>query len=80
MLAFVDPAPGAEGALAQLVGDALSFSGLEAASLDVAFFRATDPICARLARVGLRFDLPEVVAPPERAAPGSDPDKPPRLR
>lgn len=80
LLAFVDPAPGVEGALAQLVGEALAFSGLEAASLDVGFFRAADPICARLARVGLRFDLPDVVEPPQRAAPGSDPDKPPRLR
>ncbi len=78
LLAFVDPAPGAEGALAQLVGEALSFSGLEAASLDVGFFRAADPICARLARVGLRFDLPQVAF--ERPAPGNDPAKPPRLR
>ncbi|WP_224816032.1 SseB family protein [Hasllibacter sp. MH4015] len=80
LLAFVDHLPGAEGGLAQLVGEALSFSGLEAASLDVGFFKSADPICARLAKVGLRFDLPELVAPPERSAPGSDPDRPPRLR
>lgn len=80
LLAFVDPAPGADGALARLVAEALSFSGLEAATLDVGFFRSTDPICARLARVGLRFDLPQVDPAFERPAPGSDPAKPPRLR
>ncbi len=80
LLAFIDPAPGAETALAQLVAEALTFSGLEAASLDVGFFRASDPFCAQLARVGLRFDLPQPEAPPQRKAPGSDPAKPPKLR
>ena len=82
MLAFVDAAPGAEGALAQAVGEALTFSGIEAGALDVAFFDASDPVAPRLARVGLRFDLP-ALARPERAepsAPGMDPDKPPKLR
>jgi hypothetical protein len=82
LLAFVDAAPGAEGALARAVHEALAFSGLEAGSLDVMFLRATDGVAARLARVGLRFDLPAPVAPDRTAppAPGSDPDRPPRLR
>jgi hypothetical protein len=80
LLGFVDPAPGAEPSLARLVGEALAFSGLEAGTLDVGFFRGTDAIVARLERAGLRFDLPEPEAAPERAAPGSDPDRPPRLR
>ena len=80
LLAFIDPAPGAEGALAQLVGEALTFSGLEAATLDVGFFRASDPFCAQLARVGLRFDLPEPETAVAHAAPGSDPSRPPKLR
>ena len=80
LLAFVGARPGAEPDLARLVGEALAFSGLEAASLDVGFFGAGDPICARLARVGLRFDLPDPVQPRAPAAPGSDPDRPPRLR
>ena len=80
LLAFVDAAPGAEGALATAIGEALAFSGLEAATLDVAFFVAHDPISARLARVALRFDLPTPEAPPRPAAPGSDPDRPPILR
>ncbi len=81
MLALVDAVPGAEPALAQAVGEALRFSGIEAGVLDVAFFRAADPVCARLARVGLRFDLPQVrTASVPGSAPGMDPSKPPRLR
>ncbi len=80
LLAFVEAMDGTEGALAQLVGDALSFSGLEAGSLDVGFFRTSDPVCASMAKVGLRFDLPQLADPVARVAPGSDPDKPPRLR
>jgi len=80
MLAFVDAMPGAEEALARLAGEALVFSGLEAGEMDVAVFAPHDPICARLAKVGLRFDLPRQEAPPGPAAPGSDPARPPRLR
>lgn len=83
MLAFVDATPGAQGALARAVAEALTFSGIEAGALDVAFFRVADPISERLARHGLRYDLPK---PPEtvqevlRMAPGSDPARPPKLR
>ncbi len=82
MLAFINAAEGAEGPLARAAGEALTFSGIEAGEMDVAFFRANEPVAATLARVGLRFDLPE----PERAAPavplppGMDPAKPPKLR
>ncbi|PWR03549.1 hypothetical protein DKT77_06780 [Meridianimarinicoccus roseus] len=80
LLAFIGAAPGAEGALARAVNEALAFSGLEAGSLDAVFLRATDPVAARLARVGLRFDLPRPEAPAPRRAPGSDPESPPILR
>lgn len=82
MLAIIDPVPGAEPALAQAVGEALTFSGIEAGVIDVGFFKASDPACARLARVGLRFDLPvvEAAAAAPGSAPGMDPEKPPRLR
>lgn len=80
LLAFVDPVAGAEGALARAVNEAMAFSGLEAGSLDVVFLRAADPVAARLARVGLRFDLPQHTEPGPRPAPGSDPDSPPILR
>lgn len=82
LLAFVDQIPGAETALARLVSEALIFSGIEAGALDVAFFKSSDPVCASLARFGLRFDLPE----PEPfetngpSAPGMDPNAPPILR
>ncbi|QQA42355.1 SseB family protein [Pelagovum pacificum] len=80
LLGFVDAVPGAEGALAGAVGEALSFSGIEAGELDVAFFASGHPMTEALARQGLRFDLPERARPAERKAPGSDPDAPPRLR
>lgn len=81
LLAFVDAPPDAEAALGQAVSEALVFSGVEAGEIDVAFFASANPICAKLARVGLRFDLPE----PERSspgpvAPGMDPEQPPKLR
>ncbi len=81
LLAFIDAVAGAEAALGQAVGEALIFSGIEAGELDVGFFAAGDPMTARLAKVGLRFDLPVLEARPEApAAPGSDPDRPPKLR
>lgn len=79
MLAFLDPLPGAEPALARAVNEALVFSGIEAGMLDVAFFAHSDPVAARLAKVGLRFDLPEPVTGTGPSAPGMDPGKPPRL-
>lgn len=83
LLAVIGATQGAEPALAGAVQEALVFSGLEAGALDVVFLAASDPLCAELARFGLRFDLPEPVAERveiERPAPGSDPDKPPILR
>ena len=82
MLGIIDAMPGAEAALAQAVSEVLQFSGLEAAALDVGFFSAEDQIAARLARVGLRFDLPKPapVVHEEITPPGMDPDKPPRLK
>jgi hypothetical protein len=82
MLAYLGAAPGAEGALARAAGEALTFSGIEAGEMDVTFLNAEDPGLAAMARVALRFDLPEPVrseAPAPRA-PGTDPEKPPILR
>lgn len=73
--------PGAEGALAQAVNEALIFSGIEAGALDVLFVADSDPVAAQLARVGLCFDLPQPAKPEAvHVAPGSNPDKPPKLR
>ena len=82
LLGFVATAPGAEPALARAANEALTFSGIEAGAMDVGFFKATDPMVDKLARVGLRFDLPELVLPQQDviAAPGSNPDKPPILK
>lgn len=80
MLAFVDAADGAESALARAVQGALGFSGLEAGQLDVTFLPSDDGRAAELARVGLRFDLPQPAKPVEVTAPGMDPDTPPRLK
>ena len=82
MLGIIDALPGSEPALARAVSEVLQFSGLEAAALDVAFFRADNQIAARLARVGLRFDLPKPppVQQTQISPPGMDPDKPPRLK
>ncbi len=82
LLGITGALDGAEAALAKAINEALVFSGLEAGALDVAFLPDSDPLTAELARVGLRFDLPEPVRPerPAAAPPGSDPDTPPRLR
>lgn len=80
VLAIVDPVPGAETAIATAIGEALTFSGVEAGHLDVLFLRAADPLAARLARIGLRFDLPVPDVAQAPGAPGMDPDRPPRLR
>ncbi len=79
VLAFVDAVPGSEDALATAASEALTFSGIEAGSIDVMFLRAVDPLSAHLAKVGLRFDLPEPEVPAAPSAPGMDPNKPPRL-
>ena len=79
VLAFVDAVPGAESALAKAAGEALTFSGIEAGTMDVLFLKATDQLAGHLAKVGLRFDLPELAAAHVPGAPGMDPAKPPRL-
>ena len=62
--------------------EALAFSGIEAGAMDVAFFRSDETITQKLDAVGLRFELPQLqenVTVPG-AAPGMDPDKPPKLK
>lgn len=80
ILAFIDPLPGAETALAQAVNEALVFSGIDAGMLDVAFFKSSEVISGQLAKAGLRFDLPEPPRPDAPSAPGLDPQRPPKLR
>ncbi|MFN3644462.1 MAG: SseB family protein [Gemmobacter sp.] len=80
LLAFLDAAPGAEDALARAAAEALTFSGVEAGEMDVAFLAAADPAAQAMLRAGLRIDLPApaAAAPAAPRPPGSD--GPPRLR
>lgn len=82
LLGLVGTVPGAEGALAKSVGEAVIFAGGAQAALDVGFFADAAPVLAQMQAVGLRFDLPErrPEQPPERPAPGSDPARPPILK
>jgi hypothetical protein len=82
LLAFIDTPVGAENALAKAAHEALTFSGIEAGSIDVAFFDPTEGAAIAIRRCGLCFELPEPTAPNDYkpAAPGMDPDKPPRLK
>ncbi len=80
LLIFVGAAEGAEAVLTRAVSEALTFSGIEAGTLDVGFAAAGSVLAERAERIGLRFDLPKPEAPAPRAAPGSDPSKPPRLK
>ena len=81
LLAVLDAVEGAEGPLARAMNEALVFSGIEAGELDVVFLASGAPVVETMARVALRFDLPEPkvqdLAP---AAPGMDPSRPPKLR
>ncbi|SLN47052.1 SseB family protein [Pseudooctadecabacter jejudonensis] len=80
MLAFVGTIEGAEGALTAAVNEALVFSGVEAGMLDVAHLEGGDPVSERVAKVGLRFDLPKPQMPQQPGSnPGMDPAKPPKL-
>lgn len=82
LLAFVGALPHAQTALAQAAAEALTFSGLDAAAMDVGFFEPTDAIVPKLERLALRFDLPQMqpAVTQVRPAPGSDPDQPPKLK
>ncbi len=79
LLGFLDVLPGSEHALQQAVSEALIFSGAETGEIDIVFLASKSPIAERLARVGLRVEMPDPDRP-ERLAPGTDPSRPPRLR
>lgn len=82
LLAFVGAIPRAQDALVRAASEALTFSGIEAGAMDVGFFAPDDPTVPKLAKVGLRFDLPqgEGLQHTPRMPPGSDPSKPPILK
>lgn len=83
VLAVLGAAPEAEPALARALAEALAFSGVDAAELDVTFLDADAPALPHLLREGQVFQVPPpavAAEPPVPPAPGSDPAKPPRLR
>jgi hypothetical protein len=71
LLAVVGARPGTEEAIASGLHAAVALSGAEGVRVDVTFLDEGDPVLARLARIGLRFDLASPVEPPAG---------PPRLR
>ncbi len=82
MLALIDVTPDAQNGVAEAMSEALLFSGIEAGGLDITFLLARDASVARFAKIGLAFEIPELILPKmqEMTAPGMDPAKPPKLR
>jgi len=82
MLALVDVTPDAQNGVAEAMSEALLFSGIEAGRLDITFLLARDASVSRFAKVGLAFEIPELILPKasENPAPGMEPDRPPKLR
>lgn len=81
MLAMVDVPIAAQEGVAEAISEALVFSGIEASQLDVTFLKLNAPHIEGFAKVGLRFDIPELILPAglDIVIPGSNPDKPPKL-
>ena len=84
VLAFEVAHPAARAALAKAAGEAIQFSGHDPAGFEVMFLDGAEIDRAGLAQTGAQIAITvpqDAGAPPSRpAAPGSDPDKPPRLR
>ncbi|MCM2563532.1 SseB family protein [Lutimaribacter sp. EGI FJ00015] len=82
MLAILGAQERTQAPLAKTVSEALTFSGIEAGALDVVFIAPDDPRLPTIEAYGMRLDIPAAPEPPrvEHVAPGSDPDKPPKLR
>ena len=82
ILAVLGASTGAEAALSGAVSEALVFSGLDMAEMDVVFLAANDPRTKAIADVALRLDFPKPVssAPNAQRVPGMNPEKPPILR
>lgn len=80
LLALLDVVEGAEAALARAMNEALVFSGIEAGELDVVALASGSAAAVKMAKIGLRFDLPMPEVPAARVAPGMDKARPPKLR
>ncbi len=78
LLALAGVPDGARPGVAAAIGEAVRFSGLESAALDITFVGETGTRRTELERAGLRLDVP--VAPTRPPGPGMEPSRPPRLR
>jgi SseB protein N-terminal domain len=79
LLALVGVPEAAQAHAAEAVAEAVRFSGDAGAGLELIFLPPDAPVLARIGRVALRFEL-RPPAPTRGSAPGSDPERPPRLR
>lgn len=82
ILAVLGTVEGAEAALSGAVSEALIFSGLDMAEMDVVFLAPDDPRAKIIEDVALRLDLPRAMIAPKTATlgPGVNRQKPPNLR
>lgn len=82
ILCLVMRIEGAEQAAVAALAETARFAGDDKAAFDIAVLASDDPRLASARQVGLGFEPQAPVAPEsvERAAPGMDKDKPPRLR
>ncbi|MBI1172648.1 SseB family protein [bacterium] len=85
VLALTGLAPQDEVRMARAVTEALAFSGLDSAALDLVFTTPEAALFGRIARAGLVLQasarpLAEAPAPMAPRGPGTDPDRPPRLK
>ncbi len=84
MLALLDVAPGSEDALAGAVSTAVQFLGDQDLRLDVVFPEKSSPFAGQVAQCGVDIPIPapadETAKTTTPAAPGMDPERPPKLR
>lgn len=83
LLGFVDAYDDARAALGQAAAEALAFSGMDGAGIEVGFFRAGTPIAEQLSASARPVPLSLPAEEPrtaKRQAPGSDPERPPILK
>lgn len=85
VLAFAGLEVGDEARMARTVTEALAFSGVDAAALDVVFLKPEAALFRRIAEAGQVLEpliraLAVETAPVQRQGPGTDPMRPPRLK
>lgn len=80
VLALEGVAADQQPAVGAALAEALGRAGLGAQALSVLFPAEGAEIMARIARTGLSAEVPAPAAAPGTAPPGTDPDRPPRLR